>query len=310
MTTSSPRIPPARGSQVTIREHRIPSAGSKPYIAVEGPDGKLWFCESGAAKIGRFDPDRGTFPEFDLPARNATPIGIALGADGNLWFAQKAINKIGRITPRGDIAEFALPTPNAGPDGMILGPDGNIWFSESEAGRIGRIAPDGRITEFADGITPGSKPLSIAVRDGALWFSEAAGNRIGRIAYRRQSHGVCDPEPRQPAARHGRASRRRHLVRRDLDQRARPHRSRRSHHRTSGADAERLAARRHGRADGDLWYTANSANKIGRMAPDGAVRGEYDIPTPASGAALHRRAQATAGCSSPGTMPGRSVKWS
>jgi virginiamycin B lyase len=37
-------------------------------------------------------------------------------------------------------------------------------------------------------------------------------------------------------------------------------------------------------ADGDLWYTANFANKIGRMAPDGTVRGEYDIPTPKSGA--------------------------
>jgi virginiamycin B lyase len=37
-------------------------------------------------------------------------------------------------------------------------------------------------------------------------------------------------------------------------------------------------------ADGDLWYTANFANKIGRMAPDGTVLGEYDIPTPGSGA--------------------------
>jgi virginiamycin B lyase len=37
-------------------------------------------------------------------------------------------------------------------------------------------------------------------------------------------------------------------------------------------------------AEGDLWYTANAANKIGRMAPDGSVRAEYDIPTSNSGA--------------------------
>src|SRR5262249_32057369 len=73
-----------RSSMVTICEHKIPSADSKPYIAVEGPDGCLWFCESGASKIGRFDPDRGTFAEFALPTTNATPIGIAAGADGNL----------------------------------------------------------------------------------------------------------------------------------------------------------------------------------------------------------------------------------
>ena len=30
--------------------------------------------------------------------------------------------------------------------------------------------------------------------------------------------------------------------------------------------------------DGDLWFTENFANKIGRMAPDGRVIGEYAIP--------------------------------
>src|SRR6202023_3931336 len=101
---------------VTIREHKIPSADSKPYIAVEGPDRCLWFCESGAAKIGRLDPDRGTFTEFALLDKNATPIGITTGSDGNLWFAQKAANKIGRITPDGHTTEFADGiTPGAKP---------------------------------------------------------------------------------------------------------------------------------------------------------------------------------------------------
>jgi len=83
---------------VFIREHRIPSANSAPYICVEGPDRNLWFCESGAAKIGCFDPHTAAFTEFALPTPGATPIGIALGADGNLWFAQKKANKIGCLT--------------------------------------------------------------------------------------------------------------------------------------------------------------------------------------------------------------------
>jgi virginiamycin B lyase len=114
---------------VSIREHRIPSAGSGPYICVEGPDRCLWFCESGTGKIGRLDPGNGGFTEFALSDPKATPIGITVGADGNLWFAQKGANKIGRITLKGEIAEFAIPTPKAGPDGIILGPDGNVWFS-------------------------------------------------------------------------------------------------------------------------------------------------------------------------------------
>jgi virginiamycin B lyase len=36
--------------------------------------------------------------------------------------------------------------------------------------------------------------------------------------------------------------------------------------------------------DGDLWFTANAANKIGRMKPNGRVIGEYPIPTPNAGA--------------------------
>jgi virginiamycin B lyase len=36
--------------------------------------------------------------------------------------------------------------------------------------------------------------------------------------------------------------------------------------------------------EGNLWFTENFANKIGRMRPDGTLVGEYDIPTPASGA--------------------------
>src|SRR5262245_25424383 len=93
----------------SISEHRIPAKDSKPYIAVEGPDRCLWFCESGASKIGRLDPKTYAFTEFDLPTPEATPIGITVGGDGALWFAEKSGNKIGRITLQGKITEFPLP---------------------------------------------------------------------------------------------------------------------------------------------------------------------------------------------------------
>src|SRR6202022_162266 len=142
MQSVSAKIPVPLGPRAVapppIREHRIPTPGSKPYIAVEGRDGCLWFCESGTSKIGRLDPKTYAFKEFDLPSANATPIGIVVGPEGDLWFAEKSAGKIGRITMQGKITEFALPTPNAGPDAMMLGPDGNIWFSETEVSQIGR----------------------------------------------------------------------------------------------------------------------------------------------------------------------------
>src|SRR3954451_11039061 len=134
MTTNpaaSPRVERSSHAEVEIVLHPIPSADSKPYIIVFGPDRQLWFCESGTSKIGRLDPDTGGFTEFDLPTPDAKPIGIIGGPDGALWFCENAGNKIGRITTSGEIAEFPLLTPGAGPDGIVLGPDGNLWFSEA-----------------------------------------------------------------------------------------------------------------------------------------------------------------------------------
>ena len=182
MMASRSRAQTKLASQVTIREHRIPSAEQQALHRGGGAATDSFGSAKAAPRRSAVSIlTHGAFTEFDLPAKDATPIGIVAGADGNLWFAEKSANKIGRITPRGEITEFALPTPQAGPDGMILGPDGNVWFSETEVSQHRPITPDGTITEFKDGITPGSRPLSIVVRDGALWFSEAAGYRVGRI---------------------------------------------------------------------------------------------------------------------------------
>ena len=75
---------------VRIREHKIPSADSAPYICVEGPDGNLWFCESGADKIGCFDPrtcDASANSRCRRPAQRRS--ASCWDGDGNLWFAQK-----------------------------------------------------------------------------------------------------------------------------------------------------------------------------------------------------------------------------
>src|SRR5258708_1375059 len=115
---------------VVIRAHAISSANSQPYICIKGVDDHLWFCESGAAKIGRLNVTDFSFAEFAIPEAGAMPIGITPGADGNMWFCAKKANKIGRITVGGDITLFPVPTPDAGPDGTLVGPDGNVRDAE------------------------------------------------------------------------------------------------------------------------------------------------------------------------------------
>src|SRR5438128_11805978 len=52
----------APGSRVT--EFTVPSPGSRPYQIVSGPDGNLWFTESGAGTVGKI-PTGGHIAEYE-----------------------------------------------------------------------------------------------------------------------------------------------------------------------------------------------------------------------------------------------------
>ena len=58
-----------------IREHRIPTPASKPYIITLGPDGNLWFVESLGNAIGRMDL-QGNAVAFALPVRGPVHGGL------------------------------------------------------------------------------------------------------------------------------------------------------------------------------------------------------------------------------------------
>jgi streptogramin lyase len=163
-----------------ITEFPLPTAGSPPTSIVAGPDGNLWFTETGGTdRIGRITTG-GTITEFPLPTCCNAAAGIAVGPDGALWFTEYDGQKIGRITTAGLITEFAIPH-FASPAGIVAGPDGNLWFTENDGNAIGRITTGGVITGFPIP-TARSGPGGIATGpDGNLWFTELDGNRIGRI---------------------------------------------------------------------------------------------------------------------------------
>ena len=112
---------------------------SQPQGITGGPDGNVWFTDTGTNSIGRITPT-GAVTEFPVPTANANLLGITTGPDGNLWFAEANPDKIGRITPSGVITEFPTPTAGSTPVALTAGPDGNLWFTELDANKIGRLA--------------------------------------------------------------------------------------------------------------------------------------------------------------------------
>ncbi len=107
------RISPVDGA---ITEFAQPIAGTIPQGIATGPDGNLWFAESGTNVIGRITPS-GVLAGYALPSAGA-PRAITSGPDGNMWFTEYATGKIGRIStgvapspPAPPVTTPAAPTP-------------------------------------------------------------------------------------------------------------------------------------------------------------------------------------------------------
>lgn len=117
-----------------------------------GPDGNLWFPETGG--IGRMTP-KGRLRRFSVPAvsrgRNLSPATIVSGPRRSLWFTGLGPGLIGRITTRGRVEKFRVPVPWSPPQpneehrGLVAGltpaMHGGLAFTEigqrAECGRRG-----------------------------------------------------------------------------------------------------------------------------------------------------------------------------
>src|SRR5207302_2167281 len=67
-----------------------------PSGIAAGPDGALWFTNSGNSSIGRITT-AGTVTNYTGPGISQ-PVGIAAGPDGALWFTNPGNSSIARIT--------------------------------------------------------------------------------------------------------------------------------------------------------------------------------------------------------------------
>jgi virginiamycin B lyase len=189
--------------------------GSSAHM-VTGPDGNIWFTDTGNNQIDRVTP-QGQITQFSLPVHDITssgttpqlavggppiidpnpvpppvsttapddpmPADIVVGPDHALWFTESGVDRIGRITTDGTITEFQTPTANSSPLGLTVGSDHNLWFIESGANDIGRITPAGTITEFPLANLDVSNSDGITLGPGGnVWFVASDTNWNSQIA--------------------------------------------------------------------------------------------------------------------------------
>lgn len=253
---------------------------------VAGPDGNIWFLDSGHYMVGRLIPS-GAISEFDLPANVGGPVAIAVGPDHNLWITTAALGQgkpdwILRMGLDGAVKQYQAGAGDGvsgtSPQRITTGPDGNLWFTEAFTNRIGRMTPAGALTEFP---IPGAQtnPRAIvAGPDGNLWFTEASWSHpaIGRITpsgsiteYRLDvpadvypSEMVLGPDHnlwftvaqgKFPQPNIGRITPAGVVAFFALP--------------TRGAASDLASG-----PDGNVWFTDSNGNTVGRLSPKGAVR--------------------------------------
>jgi virginiamycin B lyase len=239
---------------VGITEYLIPTSAAGPVGITPGPDGNLWFTESGGNKVSKITTG-GNITEYGLGSTVYDPQWITTGPDGNLWVdepSQAGGLYVAKSTTAGVVTQYSVDSGsphNMG--GICAGPDGNLWFTEvvntnhtppTFTGRVGKISTSGTVTLYTVTTHSSSFMLGgiVAGPDGNLWFTDETDNLIVVMT----TGGTILHQYTVP---------------------------------TGGSDPLSITQG----PDGNLWFTELMGDKIARITTDGSIT-EFLVPTTGS----------------------------
>jgi hypothetical protein len=167
-------------------------------ILAAGPDGNVWFVETGGTnnytsvtQVGKIS-STGLITRYPIttPANSIAYItDLSAGPGNTIWLAEGGYNakRIGKINTDGSgLTWYTLDdSNNSGAAALTAGSDGKIWFLENGGTRIGRMDTDGTHQTWFSVALGGAGTFSSIYdiklgSDGNTWFS-APGNRVGKI---------------------------------------------------------------------------------------------------------------------------------
>jgi virginiamycin B lyase len=195
---ASPAV--ARGA--TLTTFPIPTAAAKPTQVITGPDGRLWFTQTGAQhEIGRFDPNTGAFAPIRLtPAIDEATTGdgvtrLAVATNGYVWALDNGGQELFKVSASG-VATQVLPYGGRGldgtssyddalqmPDEIVPALGGGVWtlfpfhnpsLPGNEYNGATTVSDAGAPALVTNQTYEDPHPAALDPRDGSVWVVDYA----------------------------------------------------------------------------------------------------------------------------------------
>jgi gluconolactonase len=120
-----------------------------------GPDGRLWFTDSGTEEDPRaeepapgrlFVLDSSGDGEFLMERPKVYPNGIAFDAQRRLYWTESMAHRVCRLD-NGEATTFSQLSDGHVPDGMAFAADGRLFVCTTISGGVTVLSPDGEVLE-------------------------------------------------------------------------------------------------------------------------------------------------------------------
>lgn len=162
------------------------SANSDLYdLVYDAANGKVWFTENAANKIGRIDVNTKLVDEYDVTGGNG-PKGIDIAPNGLIWFTQDTGNKVTSFDGGITFTDYLFPTANGGLTDIEAFKNDEIWFIATTAHELVRLKPSA--DEFSSNavqtlpMQPTFAPGNMTMDANLPWVSAPTEGLIGRFA--------------------------------------------------------------------------------------------------------------------------------
>ena len=101
-------------------------------------EGIVWFSQSGAGQIGRFDPKTETFKNYALPGPNPSPYAMNLDRNHDVWYSSEYLDEVGRLnTTTGKVTEYPFPHSEITSREYFLDAQGRMWYATPSNNKVG-----------------------------------------------------------------------------------------------------------------------------------------------------------------------------